>query len=123
MPYEVSQRPFGPAVDCGHGLPRARRPWAWLVTRYQPPKARWKHLRTTNPIESPFTAAGLRTAVAKRYKKVENATAVIWKRLFPCRDLLQLLGPIAAAERAEGGRPSFARLSNNTSKGEIRPWH
>ena len=40
-----------------------------------------KHLRTSNPIESPFAAVRLRTAAAKRYKKVENATAVIWKTL------------------------------------------
>jgi hypothetical protein len=32
-------------------------------------------------LESPFAAGRLRTAAAKRFKKVENATAVIWKRL------------------------------------------
>jgi len=39
----------------------------------------WKHLRTSNAVELPFAAVRLRTAEAKRYKKVENATAVIWK--------------------------------------------
>jgi transposase-like protein len=43
--------------------------------------AHWKHLRTTKPVESPFAALRLRTDAAKRYKKVENATAVIWKML------------------------------------------
>jgi putative transposase len=38
-------------------------------------------LRTTNPIESPFVALRLRTGAAKRFKKVANATAVIWKLL------------------------------------------
>ena len=38
-------------------------------------------MRTTNPVESPFAAVRLRTAAAKRYKKVENASAVIWKTL------------------------------------------
>ena len=33
----------------------------------------------TNVVESPFAAVRLRTAAAKRFKKVENATAVIWK--------------------------------------------
>lgn len=33
----------------------------------------WKHLRTINPVDSPFTAVQLRTTTAKRYKKVENA--------------------------------------------------
>ena len=32
-------------------------------------------------IESPFAALRLRTDAAKRYKKIENATAVIWKML------------------------------------------
>jgi asparagine synthase (glutamine-hydrolysing) len=40
-----------------------------------------KHLRTTNPVESPFAAVRRRTAAAKRYTKVDNATAVIWKTL------------------------------------------
>ena len=31
--------------------------------------------------ESPFAAVRLRTAAAKRFKKVESATAVIWKTL------------------------------------------
>ena len=52
-----------------------------LVTFYQFPREHWKHLRTSNPIESPFAAVRLRTAAAKRFKKVENATAVIWKTL------------------------------------------
>jgi hypothetical protein len=38
-----------------------------------------KHLRTSNPVESPFAAVRLRAAAAKRFKKVENATAVMWK--------------------------------------------
>ncbi len=52
-----------------------------MVTFYRFPKAHWQHLRTTNPIESPFVAARLRTDAAKRFKKVQNATAVIWKML------------------------------------------
>ena len=52
-----------------------------MVTFYQFPKAQWQHLRTTNPVESPFAAARLRTDAAKRFKKVANATAVIWKML------------------------------------------
>jgi hypothetical protein len=32
-------------------------------------------------VESPFAGLRLRTDDAKRYKKVENATAVIWKML------------------------------------------
>jgi putative transposase len=32
-------------------------------------------------VESPFTTVRLRTTAVKRFKKVENATAVIWKIL------------------------------------------
>ena len=57
------------------------RDWDRMVTFYRFPKEHWKHLRTTNVVESPFAALRLRTDAAKRYKKVENATAVIWKML------------------------------------------
>lgn len=57
------------------------RDWERMVTFYQFPQEHWKHLRTTNVVESPFAALRLRTDAAKRYKKVENATAVIWKML------------------------------------------
>lgn len=52
-----------------------------MVSFYQFPKDHWKRLRTTNVVESPFAALRLRTDAAKRYKKVENATAVIFKML------------------------------------------
>jgi len=57
------------------------RDWERMVTFYRFPKEHWKHIRTTNVVESPFAALRLRTDAAKRYKKVENATAVIWKML------------------------------------------
>ncbi len=52
-----------------------------MIAFYRFPQAHWKHLRTSNPVESPFAALRLRTNAAKRFKKVENATAVIWKML------------------------------------------
>jgi transposase-like protein len=57
------------------------RDWERMVTFYRFPKEHWKHLRTTNVVESLFAALRLRTDAAKRYRKVENATAVIWKML------------------------------------------
>jgi len=57
------------------------RDWERMVTFYRFPKEHWKHLRTTNVVESPFAALRLRTDAAKRYRKIENATAVIWKML------------------------------------------
>ena len=62
-----------------------------------------KHLRTSNPIESPFAAVRLRTAAVKRYKKIENATAVIWKTLLIAERTFQRLdAPELLAEVAEG---------------------
>ena len=52
-----------------------------MVSFYNYPKKQWQHLRTTNPVESPFSALRLRTDAARRFKKVENAQAVIWKML------------------------------------------
>ena len=51
------------------------------MTFYQFPREHWPHLRTTNVVESPFATVRLRTTAAKRFKKVENATALIWKLL------------------------------------------
>jgi len=45
------------------------------------PEEHWKHIRTTNVIESPFAALRLRTGAAKRFKKVANATMLIWRVL------------------------------------------
>ena len=77
--------------------------WERMVTFYDFPKAHWKHLRITNIIESPFAAVRLRTAAAKRYKKVANATAVIWKTLMVAESRFRRLdAPHLVAEVAEG---------------------
>lgn len=55
--------------------------WERMVAFYSFPKEHWRHIRTTNIVESPFAAVRLRTTAAKRYKKVESATAMIWKLL------------------------------------------
>jgi putative transposase len=68
-----------------HGSPEAatclETDWERLMAFYRFPQPHWQHLRTTNPVESPFAAARLRTDAAKRFKLVRNATAVIWKML------------------------------------------
>ena len=55
--------------------------WERMITFYAFPEDHWKHLRTTNVVESPFAAVRLRTSAAKRFKRVESATALIWKLL------------------------------------------
>ncbi|MBI5075318.1 MAG: IS256 family transposase, partial [Nitrospirae bacterium] len=55
--------------------------WERMTTFYSFPKEHWTHLRTTNVVESPFSSVRLRTDAARRFKKVQNATAMIWKLL------------------------------------------
>jgi len=70
---------------------------------YAFPQAHWKHLRTTNPVESPFAAVRLRTAAGKRYRKVANATALIWRVLLVAeRSFRRFDHPELLAEVAEG---------------------
>jgi hypothetical protein len=60
---------------------RLEHDWERMVAYDAFPQDHWRHLRTTNVVESPFDAVRLRTAAAKRFKKVENATALIWRLL------------------------------------------
>src|SRR2546426_8835113 len=74
-----------------------------MVTFYQFPREHWKHLRTSNPVESPFAAVRLRTAAAKRFKKVQNATTVIWKTLLIAEQTFRRLdAPELLADVASG---------------------
>ena len=63
----------------------------------------------TNVVESPFAALRLRTDAAKRFKKVERATAVIWKMLmvaekrFRRLNAPELLAKVYAGVRYEDG--------------------
>ena len=55
--------------------------WDRMVTFFRFPESHWQHIRTTNVVESPFASVRLRTSAAKRFKRVEHATALIWKLL------------------------------------------
>jgi len=83
--------------------------WQRMVTFFNFPKEHWIHLRTTNPIESPFAALRLRTEAAKRYKSVPNATALIWKMLliaesrFRCLNAPNLLKEVYKGTRFVDG--------------------
>lgn len=55
------------------------RDWDDFVTFYDFPAEHWIHLRTSNPIESPFAGVRLRTGVAKRMRRRENALYLVFK--------------------------------------------
>ena len=69
------RRTEGKAVDT------LLRDWDRMVTFYSFPQEHWRHLRTTNIVESPFSSVRLRTDASRRYKRVEGAKAIIWKML------------------------------------------
>jgi len=87
------------------------RDWEALTAFYDFPQEHWKHLRTTNIVESPFASLRLRTDAAKRFKKVTNATALIWKvlRVAESRwrklDAPELLKDVYEGRRFEDGKP------------------
>jgi putative transposase len=97
------------------------RDWERLVAFYGFPKEHWKHLRTTNPVESPFAAVRLRTAAGKRYRKVANATALIWRvllvaeRSFRRLDRPELLADVAQGATYEDG-VRIARVEPRTAE-------
>ena len=85
--------------------------WDRMVTFYRFPESHWKHLRTTNVVESPFASVRLRTGAAKRFKRVEHATALIWKLLavaekrFRRLDAPHQLKDVFEGKKFEDGKP------------------
>ncbi len=72
-------RRFG--VDYPKAVETLKRDWDRMIAFYDFPKEHWRHIRTSNIVESPFSAVRLRTGAARRFRKVANATALIWKIL------------------------------------------
>jgi transposase-like protein len=103
--------------QCAAAARRLDEDWERLVAYYDFPQAHWVHLRTTNPVESPFAAARLRTSAAKRFKRAENATAMLWKLLMVAEKRFrkvnapELMAKVAAGAVYENGRPQ---------RGEVR---
>ncbi len=87
------------------------RDWERMVTFYNYPEEHWKHLRTTNPVESPFAAVRLRTNAGKRYKRVARATALIRRVLMAAEQRFRtlngakLLPDVYAGAKYEDGQP------------------
>ena len=85
--------------------------WDRMTAFFDFPAAHWTHLRTTNVVESPFAAVRLRTSAAKRFKRVEGATALIWKLLMVAEKRFRklnaphLLPGVLRGDRYEDGQP------------------
>jgi transposase-like protein len=91
--------------------------WERMVSFYELPKAHWRGLRTSNVVESPFQVVRLRTGAARRFKKVDNATAVLWKLLmiaeasFKRFDGADLLRDVANGQEYVDGEPKTSPRS------------
>jgi transposase-like protein len=77
--------------------------WDRMVTFYGYPQAHWKHLRTTNVVESPFATVRLRTDAAKRFRRTENATAMIWRLLLVAERRFHKLNGVGVAAEVYRG--------------------
>lgn len=116
------------AVRYGRRYPEAvatlERDWARLVTYFDFPREHWKHLRTTNVVESPFAAVRLRTSPAKRFKRVARAVALIWKVLAVAERQFHLIAAPARCAEVYHGVPFIdgdpASLSQRSHQSSTR---
>lgn len=92
--------------------------WERMVAFYAFPREHWKHLRTSNVVESPFASVRLRTDAAKRFKRVENATALIWRLLRVAESRFRKLdAPHLAAEVYRGVKyADGVRITKSTQR-------
>ncbi len=116
----------GPLSRDGGGQPRERlrverpagAPAAVSQERTSPPSQRDRvtvsarlRVEARMEVESPFASVRLRTTAAKRFKRVDNATALIWRLLvvaekrFRKLNAPELLRDVYEGRRFEDGKP------------------
>ena len=78
--------------------------WDRLTRYYDFPREHWKHLRTSNVVESPFSRVRLRTAASRRFKSQVNATCLIWKTMMVAEMNFRKLNAPHLVERVAEGR-------------------
>lgn len=84
--------------------------WDKLTRYYDFPLEHWKHLRTSNVVESPFSRVRLRTAASRRFKSQVNATCLVWKTVmvaeksFRKLNAPQLVGKVARGTKYDNGK-------------------
>ena len=84
--------------------------WDRLTAYYDFPREHWKHLRTSNVVESPFSRVRLRTEASRRFKSQVNATCLIWKTMmvaemsFRKLDAPELVAKVVDGTRYEDGK-------------------
>lgn len=78
--------------------------WDRLTSYYDFPREHWKHLRTSNVVESPFSRVRLRTAASRRFKSQVNATCLIWKTMMVAEMSFRKLNVPHLVEKVAEGR-------------------
>lgn len=78
--------------------------WERLTTYYNFPREHWKHLRTSNVVESPFSRVRLRTTASRRFKSQLNATCLIWKTLMVAEMSFRKLNAPQLVEKVAEGK-------------------
>jgi transposase-like protein len=79
--------------------------WDRLTAYYDFPREHWKHLRTSNVVESPFSRVRLRTEASRRFKSQVNATCLIWKTMMVAEmSFRKLDAPELVAKVVDGTR-------------------
>jgi transposase-like protein len=77
--------------------------WDRLTAYYDFPREHWKHLRTSNVVESPFSRVRLRTAASRRFKSQVNATCLIWRTMMIAEMTFRKLNAPHLMERVAEG--------------------
>jgi hypothetical protein len=103
-----------------------RRAWAPWASRSSPRRVRQREnpsqtelVICDEPVESPFASVRLRTTAAKRYKRVENATAMIWKLLLVAEQTFrkvnapELMAKVAAGATYVNGIRSWPQATKD----------
>ena len=78
--------------------------WERLTRYYDFPREHWKHLRTSNVVESPFSRVRLRTGASRRFKSAVNATCLIWKTMMIAEMSFRKLNAPHLVEKVAEGR-------------------
>ena len=107
-----------------HGLAKSGRAldrdWERMVAFYHYPQEHWTHLRTATRWSRRSPPCDCGPAAAKRFKKVENATAMIWKLLLIAEKTFRNLNApelLAEVARATSMSTESTQLSRGDEEG------
>lgn len=96
------------------------RDWDDFARFYDYPIEHWRHLRTSNPVESVFAGVRLRTRVAKRARRRDNALYLVFKIIQRLSDRWQpLAGRDLTSLVATGARFADGILIQHPSSEEV----